>query len=51
MIESLLIALASGVVTGLITWGGLRVELQWIRADVDRAHARLDHLDRLHLRP
>lgn len=28
----------------LITWGAIRVELRYLRRDVDRAHLRLDNL-------
>ncbi len=42
--NELLIALGSGLVTGLVTWGGMRVEIRYLRRDVDRAHWRLDQL-------
>lgn len=44
--EALLIAVGSGLVTGLVTWGGLRVELRYLRRDVDHAHHRLDAFER-----
>lgn len=31
--------------SGLVTWGVVRTELRWLRADVDRAHQRIDALD------
>lgn len=40
--QALVIAIASGVVTGAITWGGILVHLKYLRRDVDRAHRRLD---------
>ena len=40
----LAIAIGAGLVTGLVTWGGLRVEIRYLRRDVDRAHWRLDQL-------
>ncbi len=46
MLEQIISALLGGVVTGLITWGGVRVEMRWIRADLDRAHLRIDWLER-----
>jgi hypothetical protein len=42
--NEILIALGSGLVTGLVTWGGMRVEIRYLRRDVDRAHWRLDQL-------
>lgn len=44
--DSLVTALLSGAVCGLIAWGGVRVELRWLRRDVDLAHSRIDQLDR-----
>lgn len=43
--QTWLLALVSALVTGLVTWGGLRVELRWLRRDVDHAHKRLDRLE------
>lgn len=34
----------SGLVTGAVTWGAMRVEVRYLRRDVDRAHLRLDNL-------
>lgn len=42
--NEVLIAIGAGLVTGLVTWGGLRVEIRYLRRDVDRAHWRLDQL-------
>ncbi len=41
MIELLL----AGIVQGLVTWGALRVELRYLRRDVDKANARHDARD------
>jgi hypothetical protein len=38
----LLIAGVVGLVQGLIIWGGLRVEMRYMRRDVDQAVSRLD---------
>lgn len=40
----LVISLLSGLVTGAVTWGAMRVEIRYLRRDVDRAHWRLDSL-------
>lgn len=40
----LLPILLTGVVSGLVAWGGVRVELRYLRRDVDKAHKRLDRL-------
>lgn len=50
-VGSLLLAIISGAVAGLIAWGALRAEVRSLRADVgnvrravDAAHARTDQL-------
>jgi len=43
--ESWLLALATAVVTGLVTWGGVRVELRWLRRDMDRLEKRQDRVE------
>jgi hypothetical protein len=43
--DALMIAAVSGAVSGLISWGGVRVELRWLRRDVDRANSRHDERD------
>lgn len=45
MTESWLLALATAIATGLVTWGAIRVELRWLRRDVDHAHRRLDRVE------
>ncbi len=44
MPEWLLPALTSGAASGLIFYGAIRVELRWLRRDVDHAHWRIDGL-------
>lgn len=44
--EPTIIAILSGAVAGLVAWGGVRIELRWLRRDVDRAHTRINHLQR-----
>lgn len=45
-----LMKLASHIIGGgLAAWLAIRVEIRWLRADVNRAHSRLDHVDnRIH---
>lgn len=43
--ETWLLALATAAATGLVTWGAMRVELRWLRRDVDHAHKRLDRIE------
>jgi hypothetical protein len=45
MVESWLLALATAAATGFVTWGAMRVELRWLRRDVDHAHKRLDRVE------
>lgn len=39
MVEVILGGALSGLVAGLIAWGGLKVELRYHRRDIDRAQA------------
>ncbi len=36
-------AIATGVIAGLVAWGGLKVELRYHRRDIDRAQSTADH--------
>lgn len=40
--NELLPILFSGIVCGLVTWGGVRAELKYLRRDVDDAHRKID---------
>lgn len=48
--SQLLSAVISGVVGGAITGvaavAAIRVEIKYLRRDVDRAHKRIDHIER-----
>lgn len=47
MSDALLIALASAVVNGAVTWGIISTKLAWLRRDVDQLTARVNqHMDR-----
>lgn len=37
-------AVIAGIVSGLTSYGALRVHLAWLRSDVDKAHERIDRL-------
>lgn len=45
----------TGIVTGLVTvggtWGAVRVELRYHRRDIDRAHRRIDEVERQIYKP
>lgn len=45
MISGLVAGLAGGVITGIAAVAAIRVEIRWLRRDIDRAHKRLDKLD------
>lgn len=40
--DALLIAVATGIVSGLISWGGVHAELRSLRRDVERAQRTAD---------
>lgn len=44
MIETIVGVILAGALQGLITWGAVRVEIRYLRRDIDRAHWRLDQL-------
>lgn len=39
---SLIVAIASGMISGAVAWGGIHVELRWLRADVERLRVEID---------
>lgn len=45
LLDALIIAAVTGAASGLVTWGGVRVELKWLRRDVDLANKRHDDRD------
>lgn len=45
MPDWLLPMVLAGAVQGLVTWGALRVELAYMRRDIDHAHKRLDGIN------
>ena len=44
--ENIAIAIITGLVSGGATWGALRVELRYLRRDIDNAHKRILELER-----
>lgn len=44
MTETAIIVMITSAVQAAVTWGIVRTELRWLRADVDHAHKRLDDL-------
>jgi hypothetical protein len=46
MSENLLLALASIVINGAVTWGVVSTKLAWMRRDLDDHHTRLQWLER-----
>ncbi len=46
MLPALLQGLVAGIAAGLVFFGAVRVELRWLRRDVDRAHSRLNEHDK-----
>lgn len=47
MSESVAIALATGAASGLVTWGMVKVELRWLRRDIDSAFESIKELQRV----
>lgn len=44
--DAIIIAIVTGAVSGGVSWGMVRMELRWLRADVDRAHDRIAEIER-----
>lgn len=40
--NELLPVLFTGIVCGLVTWGGVSVEMKYLRRDVDAANRKID---------
>ncbi len=38
-------AAIGGVITGGAAWAAIKVHIAWLRADIERAHKRLDMLE------
>lgn len=46
MLASVVSGVVGGVITGVAAFAAIRVELKYLRRDVDYAHARLDNVER-----
>lgn len=46
IVQAIVSGLVGGAVAGVAAVATIRVELRWLRRDVDLAHARIDSLDR-----
>lgn len=47
LLSSVISGLVGGVITGIAAFAAIRVELKYLRRDVDLAHGRLDRLEGL----
>lgn len=45
--DAILVAAITGVVSAAVNWGIVKVQLAWLRRDVDKAHERIDELKRV----
>lgn len=45
IIQAALIAVVSGLVSSTVTIAAIKVELRWLRSDVDKHEARLTNLE------
>jgi hypothetical protein len=43
--DALLIALVTGAGSGLMAWGALRLELRYMKREINAAHRRLDKIN------
>ena len=42
LIQAVISGLIGGTMTGVAAWAAIRVEIKYLRRDVDHAHRRLD---------
>lgn len=48
VVSAVISGLVGGTVTGIAAFAAIRVEIKYLRRDVDHAHRRLDYLERHH---
>lgn len=46
LLTTLGVAGISGLITGLITWGGLKKDVDWVKVMLVQHHERLTHIER-----
>jgi len=46
LLSAVISGLVGGTVTGIAAFAAIRVEIKYLRRDVDHAHARLDRIER-----
>lgn len=44
--DGVLWSIIGAVAAIAVQWGSVQVQIRWIRSDVDRAHSRLDFIER-----
>lgn len=42
LVQAIVSGVIGGVITGVAAWAAMRVEIKYLRRDVDHAHKRLD---------
>lgn len=44
LIAAVISGLVGGVITGIAAWSAIKVEMRYMRRDIDHAHRRIDDL-------
>lgn len=44
IIASVVSGLVGGIITGIAAWSAIKVEMRYMRRDIDHAHARIDDM-------
>lgn len=45
IIASVISGLVGGIITGIAAWSAIKVEMRYMRRDIDHAHARIDNIE------
>jgi len=49
LVQAVVSGIVGGVITGVAAFAAIKIELRWLRRDVDRMHTALEkHVDRFH---
>ncbi len=43
-LEQIYLVIGTALANGAVTWGVIKTQLAWLRADVNNAHTRIDNL-------